>query len=265
MIPKIIHYCWFGGKEKPSSFDYCLATWKMYLPDYEIKEWNESNFIISESVEFVKEAYSQKKWAFVSDYVRVYALLLEGGIYMDTDVEIKNNLDEFLVNDFFIGLEKKGYVSTALIGSTKKHPLLLEIINYYNKHKFEIKTNNSIISSILEKSFGFNKNIEKKQIVDHNINIYPYSYFTLDLNKNFATHHFTNTWQENVENNKYKNSLHIEYYLTELNKVPGNKKEINNMINNQNLFEESYILDLVPTKNIIRYLKRKIINKILGH
>jgi len=261
MIPKIIHYCWFGGKEKPASFDYCLATWKKYLPEYQIKEWNESNFKISESTQFVKEAYQKGKWAFVSDYVRIYALLSEGGIYMDTDVEIKNNLDEFLIHDFFIGLETEGYVSTALIGSIKNHPLLLEMINYYKHQEFEEKTNNSILSAILVQSYNFDTKNSQKQELNNNISIYPATFFTLDLNKNFATHHFTNTWQEDIENNKYKNSLHISYYLEKLNHIPNTKREINNMINNQHLFNEEYILDLVPTKNILKYLRNKIIKK----
>lgn len=262
MIPKIIHYCWFGGKEKPSSFNYCLATWKKYLPDYEIKEWNEDNFNFSTSTEFVKEAYKQKKWAFVADYVRIYALINEGGIYMDTDVEVKNNLDEFLHDDFFIGLEKVGYVSTALIGSIKNHPFLLDSLNYYNNHKFEIRTNNSILSKILKDSYNFDSLEVQKQVLSNNITIYPCSFFTLDLDKNFATHHFTNTWQENTENNKYKNSLSLIYHLKKLNEIPNTKQELNNMINNQHLFEEDYILDLIPTKNIIQYLKRKLLKKI---
>lgn len=261
MIPKIIHYCWFGGKDKPSSFEYCLATWRKYLPDYEIKEWNETNFNISESIEFVKEAYNQKKWAFVSDYVRIYALLNDGGIYMDTDVEVKNNLDEFLNDDFFIGLEKEGFVSTALMGSIKNHPFLYQIIDYYKNNKFEIKTNNKIISSILISKYAFDTCLNQKQVLRENIHIYPTTFFTLDLDKNFATHHFTNTWQESKEENKYKNSLHILYYLDELNKIPYAKRELNNMINNQKIIDDNYLLDLIPLKNILSYLKKKLINK----
>ena len=89
---KKIHYCWFGGKELPSKVKKCIATWKKMLPDYEIKEWNEENFDINTNT-FVKEAYENKKWAFVSDYVRIYALYNEGGIYLDTDVKILKDLD----------------------------------------------------------------------------------------------------------------------------------------------------------------------------
>lgn len=256
MIPKIIHYCWFGGKEKPASFDYCIATWKKYLPDYQVKEWNESNFKISESTEFVKGAYQKGKWAFVSDYVRIYALLSEGGIYMDTDVEIKNNLDEFLIHDFFIGLEKEGFVSTALIGSIKNHSLLFAMINYYKHQEFEEKTNNSILSTILKDLYEFNDKKNENQKLSNGIHIYSNTYFSIDIPKTYAT-----PWNFINDQNKYKNSLHISYYLEKLNHIPNTKREINNMINNQHLFNEEYILDLVPTKNIIKYLKNKIIKK----
>ncbi|WP_313581020.1 glycosyltransferase [Chishuiella sp.] len=256
MIPKIIHYCWFGGKDKPSSFEYCLATWRKYLPDYEIKEWNETNFNISESIEFVKEAYNQKKWAFVSDYVRIYALLNNGGIYMDTDVEVKNNLDEFLIHNFFIGLEKEGFVSTALIGSIKNHSILLDMINYYQNQSFEIKTSNQILSSILTSKYAFDNKNNNTQEIYNNIYIYSNTYFSIDIPKNYAT-----PWNFINRESAYKNSLHVLYYLDELNKIPYAKRELNNMINNQKIIDDNYLLDLIPLKNILSYLKKKLINK----
>lgn len=93
-IPKKIHYCWFGKGEKPKIVKMCIESWREKLPEYEIKEWNEENFDISIN-NYVKQAYEAKKYAFVSDYVRLYALYIEGGIYMDTDVEVLKSLDEF--------------------------------------------------------------------------------------------------------------------------------------------------------------------------
>ena len=95
MIPKIIHYCWFGGNPLPEDAQKCIASWKKYLPGYEIKEWNESNFDVN-CCPYVSEAYQAKKYAFVSDYVRVYALYNYGGIYLDTDVEVKKSFNNFL-------------------------------------------------------------------------------------------------------------------------------------------------------------------------
>jgi len=95
MIPKIIHYCWFGGAEKPVLIKHCIASWRKRLPDYEIKEWNESNFDVN-MAPLSKEAYAARKWAFVADYCRIYALATEGGIYMDTDIIVLRPFDEFL-------------------------------------------------------------------------------------------------------------------------------------------------------------------------
>ena len=95
MIPKVIHYCWFGRGELPPLAKKCLDSWKKYCPDYEIKEWNEDNFDL-DSYPYVREAYDKRKFAFVTDVVRLYALYHEGGIYMDTDVEVLKPLDRFL-------------------------------------------------------------------------------------------------------------------------------------------------------------------------
>lgn len=113
MILKIIHYCWFGRKPKPADVLGYIETWKKSLPDYEIKEWNEDNFDISCN-RFVYEAYNIKKFAFVSDYCRLQVLYTEGGIYLDTDVEVKGSFDLFLKHIAFVGYEWKGLcVGTA--------------------------------------------------------------------------------------------------------------------------------------------------------
>ncbi len=104
MIPKIIHYCWFGGAPKPALISNCIASWKKCMPDYEIKEWNETNFDFNQAP-FCQEAYNAKKWAFVADYCRIYALSSEGGIYMDTDIMVLKPFDEFLKYSFFSSQE----------------------------------------------------------------------------------------------------------------------------------------------------------------
>ena len=100
MIPKIIHYCWFGRGQMPELALKCLESWKKYCPDYEIKEWNEDNFDL-ETYPYAREAYENRKFAFVTDVVRLYALYHEGGIYMDTDVEVLKPLDRFLNDPAF--------------------------------------------------------------------------------------------------------------------------------------------------------------------
>ena len=109
MIPKIIHYCWFGGNPLPSSAIRCINSWKRYLPDYEIKEWNESNYDV-ETPPYISEAYAAKKYAFVSDYARFDILYHEGGLYFDTDVELINTIDDLISKGPFMGREAGSYI-----------------------------------------------------------------------------------------------------------------------------------------------------------
>ena len=113
MIPKVVHYCWFGRGEMPELAKKCIASWKTFLPDYQIKEWNEDNFDINCN-QYVKEAYESRKFAFVTDYVRLYAIYTEGGVYMDTDVEVLKTLDPFLHHHAFSGFETDGNVPTGM-------------------------------------------------------------------------------------------------------------------------------------------------------
>ncbi len=134
MIPKIIHYCWFGGKEKPASFSAYLATWKKYLPDFEIREWNESNFPIGE-YRYACEAYAMGDFAFVSDVARLHALFMEGGIYLDTDVELINNFDSYLGCESFVGRESE-FVGTAVIGAEPSLNWINRFLDYYKRRHF---------------------------------------------------------------------------------------------------------------------------------
>ena len=115
MIPKIIHYCWFGQKDKPEDVLNAISSWKKFCPDYQLKEWNESNFDIHFSP-YVEEAYKNKKWAFVSDVARLYALSMEGGIYMDTDMQVLKSFDALTDTEFLIGKAPYGKTGTGFIG-----------------------------------------------------------------------------------------------------------------------------------------------------
>ena len=142
MIPKIIHYCWFGGNPKTMLIKKCIKSWKKYCPDYEIIEWNESNFDLN-CCDYVKEAYESKKWAFVTDYARLKIINDNGGIYLDTDVELLKPLDKFLKYDSFFGYEDKKHIATGLgFGSIKNNPILRALMNDYENIKF-IKDDNS--------------------------------------------------------------------------------------------------------------------------
>lgn len=134
MIPKTIHYCWFGGKEKPPTFCEYLATWQKFLPDFEIKEWNESNFPVNE-YRYAREAYAMGDFAFVSDVARLHALFMEGGIYLDTDVELINNFDAYLACESFVGRESE-FIGTAVIGAEPSLPWISRFLDYYKGRHF---------------------------------------------------------------------------------------------------------------------------------
>lgn len=157
---KIIHYCWFGGSSKSEHMIHCIKSWKKNLNGYKIMEWNENNFNIA-LFPYVDSAYKYKKFAFVSDYVRFYALNKYGGIYLDTDVEIIKDLNDFLSkNENFLGLESPGIVGSAVIGSCKDNDVIQKILNLYNKKVFDYETSPQILSSELKKYGDLNPNSE---------------------------------------------------------------------------------------------------------
>jgi len=137
MIPRKLHYCWFGGRSMPLQARLCLASWAYRLPDYEVVRWDEQRFD-SASHPFTAAAYAAGRYAFVSDYVRMHALLHEGGIYLDVDVEVLASLDECLGNDFFIGLEDRQRFATSLIGARAGHWLPRDMLAYYDRTVFEV-------------------------------------------------------------------------------------------------------------------------------
>lgn len=211
MIPKIIHYCWFGGKKKNDEVKSCIDSWHSMCSDYEIIEWNETNFDIN-TVPYVKEAYQQKKWAFVSDYVRLYALEKYGGIYLDTDVEIIKSLNSFLQNKTFFGAESKYSICTAVIGAEKNASFVDELLTMYNGIHFinqqdmDLTPNSQRIYKYLEKNYSY-KCSEKVVNLD-NCTIYPKDYFSpincytykkeITVNTH-CIHWFAGTWKNKNE------------------------------------------------------------------
>lgn len=154
MIPKKIHYCWFGRGEKPKLAQKCIASWEKYCPDYEIVEWNEDNFDLDSNA-YVREAYNSRKYAFVTDYVRLFVMLKYGGIYMDTDVEVVSSLDKFLYHQAFSGFEEDGWIPTGLMACEKGFPLFQEFLEYYSDAHFvnadgtlNMETNTNIMTRI---------------------------------------------------------------------------------------------------------------------
>lgn len=206
MIPKIIHYCWFGGKEKPEDIVGYIETWKKYLPDYTLVEWNENNFDINSNL-YVKQAYENKKWAFVSDYVRIYALYHKGGVYMDTDVEVIKNLDIFLKHDGFTGFETINGPLTGTMGAVPGEKIMGDFLDEYKERRFitengslDMTTNVEIFRKICLRN-GFIMN-NQFQVID-GFALYPNEYFCpfdfvsekFVLTENtYTIHHFSGSW-----------------------------------------------------------------------
>lgn len=137
MIPKILHYCWFGGKPFPPLVEKCIASWRKYCPDYSVVCHNESNVDINSAPLYVRQAYELKKWAFVTDYIRLQVVYEYGGIYLDTDVELKKPLDLLLSNRAYFGFEDGKQINTGLgFGAEAQHPILKEVMDDYQEIPF---------------------------------------------------------------------------------------------------------------------------------
>lgn len=132
MLPKIIHYCWFGGNEKPELAKKCISSWKKHCPNFELREWNEKNFSLDACPQYIKDAYEAKKYAYVSDYVRLKVLYDQGGFYMDTDVELLHSLDGFQDDQAVIGFENDNFVNSGqMLAAEAGHPILKEMMERY--------------------------------------------------------------------------------------------------------------------------------------
>lgn len=205
MIPKIIHYCWFGGSEKNEKIRFCMESWKKYLPDYEIREWSEKDLHYFAHNRYVKQAYTSKKWAFVADVFRLFALYKEGGIYLDTDVEVRKSLSPFLNEDFFIGSEKHGRfesIGTAVIGAAPQNQIIKNMLEVYDDLDFirpnripDLTPNTVRLVPVLQK-FGVKNVYSNGGIIEINptSHIYPDGYFCVDTPDSFCVHHFQASW-----------------------------------------------------------------------
>lgn len=199
MIPKIIHYVWVGNNPKPKNIQLCMKTWQRHLKDYKIIEWNEDNFDIHQN-KYLEEAYKAKKWAFVSDYIRAKVVYEYGGIYLDTDVILLNNFDEFLSNKCFVGFETAKLPFTAVFGAEPQHPFIKQMLDYYDDKNFKsnvdsssLITNTVSVSEILIKEYKCKLN-NKKQLLRNNVKVYPNNILCIPSKNSVAIHAFLGSW-----------------------------------------------------------------------
>ncbi len=223
LIPKVIHYCWFGGKNIPPQLAEYMQTWKYYCPDYEIVRWDETNYDTKKS-KFVSQAYEAGKWAFVSDYARLDILEQFGGIYLDTDVELIKSLDELLYNRMFCGFEQNNYIGFGPgVGAIKGENIIGQIRELYDSMNFKNgrgeynRTSCSVYQTQVMKQKGFVLN-NRFQCRD-GVVVYPSEVLapafwnTKDItvtNHTYAIHHYASTWWENMETfqaENYKNDI----------------------------------------------------------
>lgn len=209
MIPKIIHYVWVGGNPKPKNIQRCLKTWQKHLQDYQIIEWNENNFDIHEN-QYVEQAYKAKKWAFVSDYIRAKAVYELGGIYLDTDVLVLDDLKSLLADRAFVGFENAANPFTAVFGAEKKHPLIKDMLAYYDERNFTFDQNNQLagvntvsVSNLLKEKYGAQPN-NQEQVLKEGIHVYPDGVLCNPSPKSKTIHVFTGTWMEGTKPLKRK-------------------------------------------------------------
>ena len=216
MIPKKIHYVWGGGNEKNNTIKQCMKTWGKHLEGYEVIEWNENNFDI-DSHPFVKAAYKAKKWAYVSDYIRAYVIYKYGGIYLDTDILVLDNFDRFLNNRAFVGFENPQYPFTAVFGAEPGHPLVKDMIEYYDRldeYKFDFEKNNTIsVSDLLIKKYHC-KVGNKFQILDEDIAVYPDTVLCNPSENSISIHVFTGTWLEGKKALARKINVFLKIHVT---------------------------------------------------
>lgn len=222
MIPKKIHYFWFGNANKPESVLKCIDSWKRFCPDYEIIEWNESNSNI-DFCKYTRQAYEANKYAFVSDVLRLWAVYTYGGIYFDTDVELLKSYDELLDNDGFIGFENNDFVNTGqCFGAVEGNEMIAQMLDYYKSLCFDenniVKCTEINTEILVRNGLLLNGNLQKI----NGFVVYPADYFNpyddatglLNVTDNtYSIHWYAKTW--------IKRSRIKDYLIKQIHKIFG--------------------------------------------
>ena len=254
MIPKVIHYCWFGRNPLPESAIKCIESWRKYCPDYKIIQWTEDNYDVHKN-QYMSDAYKEKKWAFVSDYARIDIINQYGGIYMDTDVELIKSLDKFLTDKMFCGWEERDeyYIiknpkyenSVAFglgFGSEKNNPILIDILELYDHISFYNSDGSLNLMACphyqteIMKKYGLDDSVRSYQKIQY-ATVYPEDYFSpksittgkITITSNTVSiHHFSMSWipieEQKLQNIEWKLQKYISYrwakYVVKVISVP---------------------------------------------
>lgn len=211
MIPKVIHYCWFGKNPRGELMRRCIESWKRFCPDYQIVEWNESNFDV-DCIPYLAEAYRGKKYAHVTDYARLKILYENGGVYLDTDVELIDSLDPFLADRAFFAMQKPGEVATGLgFGAEAGAPILRELMrNYEGKLQNDSAQFFRETCVVIDKAVFERHGIRRENVLQRlgDAVIYPMDYFNpkdyetdeLTMTENTVSiHHYSRSWHDSCE------------------------------------------------------------------
>lgn len=217
MIPRIIHYCWFGRTAKPDLVNNCIKSWRKICKDFRIVEWNENNFDVQHAPLYVREAYSAKKWAFVSDYVRLHVLTKYGGIYLDTDVELLRPLTSFLSHRAFAGFEDDNRVAAGIMGCEKNYPFFENLLRSYNqRHFYRADGSMDLMTNVVvftEKCSDIGMVLNNSYQVVDGFALYPKEFFyPLDYgtgrmrktDNTIAIHWYAASWQEEKDRIKFE-------------------------------------------------------------
>lgn len=234
MIPKTIHYTWFSGDEMPRKIKECIESWKKKLPGYALRLWNMDATREIDSI-FLKEALAVRKWAYAADFVRLYALYHEGGIYLDTDVMVYKSFDDLLDNHVFIGKEdsmhfvgdgNRGvqYLSSHCMGAEKGAEFIYDCLSYYNERHFVVSHNEKLtqclrynyvllpyIQATIAKEYGYqwSPKIQQIQKCRDGLTIYPQDWFCgfSYIRESYCQHFALGSWRENYTQYTFANSL----------------------------------------------------------
>lgn len=227
MIPKTIHYCWFGENKKNELIEKCITSWKATCPDFQIIEWNEKNFDVH-AHPFTKKMYSERKWAFVADYARLHTLYEHGGIYLDTDMLITRSLSPLLETELLLGKESDEYISCGMIGATQHHPFIKSFMGMYDTIT-TLQPNPIILTEL------YNKNPPENTLVLPPVAFYP---FTSDTIKNYqgqvmgkdvyGIHLWNYSWGHPL--NRFFKKIGVYYYGKKITEKLGIKNFIKKLL-----------------------------------